>query len=304
MPEQAVWPEVNVAGWARTKRTFHLYLQMLGKMRVTLSPVQPNWMFTALYLSARGVTTGPMPWRDTAVQASLDVFSSEILIQRSNGDSRHIALLPARTVAAIYAEVQAMLEELDVECAISPIPQEVPDTLPLSEDGRPAVYEPDAVVRWFGSATAATNVFEQWRSGFFGRSGIQVWWGALDVALLLFNGKHVAPPTDRGYLMKYDLDAELMNVGLFYGDETTAPFFYGYIFPQPRGAEKLPIAPASASWSDTLKEWVLPYDAVRRAVDPAAELSAFLDAVYAQCIAAAGWDRDALSYVAPKRFAR
>ncbi len=304
MPEQAMWPEVNVAGWAQTKRTFHLYLQMLGKMRVTLSPVQPNWMFTALYLSARGVTTGPMPWRGTAVEASLDVFSSELLIQRSNGDSRRIALLPARTVAAIYTELQAKLEELDVECAISTIPQEVLDTLPLSDDRRPAVYEPDAVVRWFQSAIATTNVFEQWRSHFFGRSGIQVWWGALDVALLLFNGKHVAPPTDRGYLMKYDLDAELMNVGLFYGDETTAPFFYAYIFPQPRGAANSRIAPASASWSDTMKEWVLPYDAVRSAVDPAAELHAFLDAVYAQCIAAAGWDRDALSYVAPKRFGR
>ena len=121
------------------------------------------------------------------------------------------------------------------------------------------------------------------------------------MALLLFNGKHMPPPADRGYLMKYDLDAELMNVGLYYGDDTTAAFFYGYIFPQPAGAEKLPIAPAGASWSDTIKEWVLPYEAVRTAADPASELRSFLDAIYAQCISAAGWDRAALSYASPKR---
>ncbi len=154
--------------------------------------------------------------------------------------------------------------------------------------------------RWFRAATATAGVFDEWRAHFFGRTGIQVWWGALDVSLLLFSGKHVAPPTDRGYIMKYDLDAEMMAAGLYYGDETTAPFFYGYIVPQPPGAETLPIAPAGASWSDAIKEWVLPYDAVRNAADPAAELRAFLDAIYAQCVSAAGWDRAALSYAAPK----
>ena len=302
MTDTTIWPEVNVAGWAQTKKNFHLYLQMLGKLRVSLSPAQPNWMFTALHLSARGVTTGPIPWHGTAIEASVDVFTSELIIDRSNGDSQRIALLPVRTVAEIYADLQLALEAIDVECTISPIPQELPDVTPLHEDRRPGEYEPDAVLRWFQAATATANVFEEWREHFFGRTGIQVWWGALDVALILFNGKHVAPPTDRGYIMKYDLDAELMNVGLFYGDETNAPFFYGYIFPQPAGAEHLPIAPTSASWSETIKEWVLPYDAVRSAADPAAELRAFLDAIYAQCIDAAGWDRAALSYDSPKQY--
>jgi hypothetical protein len=297
--ETAVWPDVDVSEWAATKKSFHLYAQMLGKMRVSLSPAQPNWMFTALLLSARGITTGPIPWHGTSVQASIDVFSSEVIVERSNGKSRRIALVPARTVAEIYAELHAALEALDVECAISPIPQELPDTTPLHEDRRPAEYEPPAVLRWFQAATASANVFDEWRAHFFGRTGIQVWWGALDVALLLFSGKHVAPPTDRGYILKYDLDAEMMNVGLYYGDEKTAPFFYGYIFPQPPGADKLPIAPAAVSWSETIKEWVLPYDAVRNAADPAAELRAFLDSIYAQCVSVAGWDRDAFSYVLP-----
>jgi len=295
------WPDLDVAAWAATKKCFHLYLQMLGKLRVALSPAEPNWMFTALYLSARGVTTGTIPWHHAALEASLDVFSSEIVLARSDGESRRVPLVPVRPVADVYAAFVSALGDIGVDCTISPIPQELPDATPLDEDRRPVTYDALAVRRWFAAATASANVFARWRAHFFGRSGIQVWWGALDVALLLFNGNHVAPPLDRGYLMKYDLDAELMNAGLYFGDENNAPFFYGYVFPEPPGAAGAPMAPADASWSGSLREWVLPYDIVRAAADPAAQVRAFLDAVYAQCITAAGWDREALSYTAPPR---
>jgi hypothetical protein len=301
--DAAIWPELDTASWAPTKKSLHLYTQMLGKLRVALSPSQPNWMFTALLMTARGVTTGPLPWRERSVQASLDVFSSEISVELSDGQSRRIALVPARTIAEIYADLLAALEALGIDVKLSPIPQEVADVTPLDTDRRPAAYDPASVRRWFHAVTATTATFEAWRSHFFGRSGIQLWWGALDVALLLFNGKHVPAPTDRGYLLRYDLDAEMMNVGLYPGDDKTAPFFYGYIFPQPENAAQLPIAPG-ASWSDQSKEWVLPYEAVRTAADPAAALYAFLDSIYALCTTVAGWDRAALSYDAPKRVRR
>jgi hypothetical protein len=140
--ETGGWPDVHVSRWAGTKKSFHLYLQMMGKMRVALSPPQPNWLFTALYLSARGITTGPIPWRDTSFEATLDVFASELLLERSNGARHSIPLVPARTVAEIYSELQHGLETLGVECYISPTPQEVPDTTPLHEDRRPAEYDP------------------------------------------------------------------------------------------------------------------------------------------------------------------
>jgi hypothetical protein len=296
----AIWPDVNVALWAPTKRSFHLYTQMLGKMRVSLSPAQPNWMFTALYLTARGLTTGPIPWHGTSLEASIDVFSSEMIVARSNGETRRIPLVPARTVAEIYVDLQATLEALDVECTITPIPQELADTTPLHEDRRTPAYDPAAVQRWFAASTAAAGTFDAWRAHFFGRTGIQVWWGALDLSLMLFTGKHVPAPTDRGYLFRYDMDAELMNVGLYFGDENNPPVFYGYIYPQPPSVDVAPMPPGAA-WSAAMGEWILPYDLVRAADDPAAMLSAFLDAVYQQCIDAAGWDRDALSYAAPKR---
>jgi hypothetical protein len=160
------------------------------------------------------------------------------------------------------------------------------------------------VRRWFDAATSTATVFEEWRSHFFGRSGIQLWWGAFDVALVLFNGKHVAAPLDRGYLLKYDLDAELMNVGLYCGDENTKPFFYGYIYPQPPDAPRTILKPAGSSWSTDASEWILPYDVVRSADDPRASLRTFLDSIYDVCITNAGWDRAALSYEAPKRPSR
>lgn len=301
MTDVTLWPALEFSAWAPTKRSLHRYAQILGKLRLALSPAQPNWMFAALAFSARGVTTGPMPWRNTSLEASLDVFSSEIVLDRSTGERRRIALVPARTTAEIFAEVRLALDALGVACTISTVPQEIPDTTPFDEDRRPAQYDPEAVRRWFRAATATATVFDAWRAHFFGRSGIHLWWGALDVSLLLFTGKHVPAPTDRGYIMKYDLDAEMLAAGLYCGDETTPPYFYAYVYPQPPGAEGLPIGPAAASWSAAIGEWVLPYEAVANATDPHAELRAFLDAIYAHATDAAGWDRDALSYVAPKR---
>lgn len=274
---------------------------MLGKIRLALSPSQPNWMFTALYLSPRGLTTGFIPYGRSSLEATLDVFDSRITLTQSNGARTSVELLPVRTVSEIYNELSDSLERVNVACSISRIPQEIPDTTPLNEDRRPSEYDPAAVLCWFRAATAAATVFESWRTRFFGRSGIQLWWGAFDLALLLFSGRKVPPPADRGYIMKYDLDAELMNVGLYLGDVESPPIFYGYIYPQPPNPERLPTGPSSATWSVQLGEWVLPYDAVRAAPDPAAEIRQFIDSIYAQCFAAAGWKRDAYNYDAPKR---
>ena len=297
------WPEIDVSSWTATKRSLHLYAQMLGKVRVALSPTQPNWMFTSLQLTASGFTTGAIPCEGMAVEAFLDVFASRMTIRTSRGAGRIVELLPPRSVAEVYHDLRSAFELLNVPCAISQNPQELPDATPLAEDTRPAAYDPSSVQRWFQAATSTAGAFERWRSHFFGRSGIQLWWGAFDVALILFNGKHVASPVNRGYLMKYDLDAELMNVGLYLGDETTKPLFYGYLYPQPPDAAKTGIAPAEASWSASLGEWVLPYDTVRNAKDPDAKIATFLDAIYEICFTKAGWDRDALSYAAPQRTA-
>jgi hypothetical protein len=293
------WPDIHVSRWSGTKRSLHLYAQMLGKIRLALSPPQPNWMFTPLYLTARGLTTGFVPYGEGSVEVRLDVFDSRLTVARSNGEQSDVALVPVRAVAEIYDELSRLLRTIDVGCVISTIPQELPDRTPFDQDQRSSEYEPAAVQRWFRVATASAAEFDRWRTHFFGRSGIQLWWGAFDVALLLFSGRRVSPPTDRGYIMRYDLDAELMNAGLYLGDEQNAPFFYGYIFPEPPEAQKLPIAPTSATWSTALHEWVLPYEAVRTSGDPAAVIRTFVDSIYVQCFAAAGWNRESCIYDKP-----
>jgi hypothetical protein len=182
---------------------------------------------------------------------------------------------------------------------LSPVPQEIPDHTPLDTDVRPAIFEPPAAQRWLAVVTATNAVFDRWRARFFGRTGIQLWWGAFDFALLLFSGRRVEAPANRGYLIKYDLDAEMMNVGFYPGDEANPAMFYGYIYPQPAGCSTITIAPAHTTWSEALGEWILPYEAVRTSSDPEGALTAFLDAIYGVCGTVAGWDHERFTYVPP-----
>jgi hypothetical protein len=234
-----------------------------------------------------------------SLQAWVDVFDAALLLETGDGRRARIDLAEPRTVARVFAELQAALKTLGVEANISPLPQEVPDLTPFDADERPAAFVVADARRWLAVMTATNAVFDRWRAHFFGRTGIQLWWGALDFALLLFNGKHVEPPKDRGYLFKYDLDAEMFNAGFYPGDDANPAIFYAYIYPQPPACETIRIAPEGASWSTALGEWILPYETVRAASDPERALVAFLDSVYDACATAAGWDRKALAYTPP-----
>jgi hypothetical protein len=296
------WPELAFPSWAPTKKTLHLCTQLLGKLRLALSPEQPNWMHTALPLTSRGCTTGPIPWGDAAIEAQLDVHASALRLLHSDGRERAIALGPERTIADVYAAFGAALAELGVTVTITTAPQEtLAAEPPFDRDRRPAPYDPADAQRWFAVVTAAGGTFERWRAHFFGRSAIQLWWGAFDLALLLFSGKHVPAPLDRGYLMKYDLDAEMLNVGFYPGDDAApTATFYGYVYPEPPGCAAAAMPPG-VTWSEAMHEWFLPYETVRAAADPGAALTAFCDALYAVATGAGGWDRAGHTYVHPPR---
>jgi hypothetical protein len=293
------WPKLDYASWGPTKRSLHAYAQMLGKLRLALAPPQPNFLFTSLQCTARGFTTGAIPYRLRSLQASVDVFSAQMILESSDGGREYIALSAPRTIAGVYADLRTALEALEISVTLSPIPQETPDRTPLDVDDRPAVFEERDARNWLTVITATNAVFDRWRGHFSGRAGIQLWWGAFDFALLLFNGKRVEAPTTRGYLLKYDLDAEMMNVGFYPGDAQTPAYYYGYIYPQPEQCQSRPVEPKDAVWSETLGEWILPYEAVRTSADPEEALRSFLDSIWLVCCNASGWDRAALSYVPP-----
>jgi Family of unknown function (DUF5996) len=293
------WPPLDFARWGPTKRTLHLVAQMMGKTRLALAPHQPNFIFTALYVTPRGVTTSPMPVGMRLVEIRLDLLDPHIELLSSDGRERRIAFADLRSIAAVYEALMGGLKALDVDVTLSPIPQEIADVTPLDRDERPPTLVADDARAWLTIMSSTQAVFDRWRAHFFGRASIQLWWGGFDLALLLFSGRHVPPPLDRGYLFKYDLDAEMMNAGLYPGDDSNAAFFYGYIYPEPLECGSIAIGAEGARWSEQLREWILPYDAVRRAARPEELLRAFLSGIYDACGSAAHWDRGEYTYVVP-----
>jgi hypothetical protein len=144
------------------------------------------------------------------------------------------------------------------------------------------------------------SVFEEFRSRFFGRSGVQFWWGACDLTVLLFNGRQVEAPADRGYIMLYDLDAEHFNAGFWPGDDDSPePAFYAYLVPRPPGCEAAPVEPAPAGWVEAMGMWLMPYEAVRASADPRRMLLDFLESVYGLAFSLGDWDEGAHRYTLP-----
>jgi len=300
MSSPAVWPALPYEEWAQTKKSLHMCVQMVGKLRLALAPPQPEWLHTCLYLEPRGFTTGAMPWERGVVSAGIDVFSSELWIHTSDGGRARILLGPPRCVAEVWAEFRAALTGLGVSVDLWEKPQEVPDTTPFSANRHDCTIVPEHAQRFHQVVCLVDRVFEEFRAEFFGRSSIQFWWGSFDFAVLLFNGKHATAPDDRGYIMRYDLDAEHLNAGLWFGDDSApAPSFYGYLVPRPDGCELAVMEPEHAGWVEAMGEWMLPYESVRDCPDPEAALMSFLRSVYRVATEQGGWDAEQYRYVQP-----
>jgi hypothetical protein len=299
-PAPSVWPSLPYSEWAQTKKTVQLYSQLLGKTRLALSPAQPEWLGADLEPHVRGLSTGPMPWGTASVEVSLDFVAHDLQVDVSDGSNARIPLVPARSVAAVYRSLMDVYAEFGIEVDLWDKPQELDDTTPLSADTEHATYEPEAVERWWATVSAVRNVFEEWRSPFFGRTAISFWWGAFDLAVMRFSGKHADAPDDRGYIMRYDLDAEFMNAGFWPGDDSSPnPVFYAYLHPKPEGCELVPINPDSAVWIEQMGEWVLPYDVALASGDPRQAILDFLDSVYAVAGSHGGWNLSGFTYAPP-----
>ena len=299
MNERADWPELPYADWAGTRYTLHMVAQMLGKAKLALAPPQPEWMHARLLLDPRGFTTGSMPHGSRTLSMLLDVVDGAVRVAASDGRTAAVTLGPGRSVADIWAEFLGALTGLGVQLDLWDKPQEVADPTPFSRDTRERVVVLEHAQRFHRVLCSVSGVFEEYRSRFFGRSGIQFWWGAFDLALLLFNGRAAKAPEDRGYIMRYDLDAEHLNAGFWAGDDGAAPGIYGYIVPRPPGCETVPIAPRYAGWVEEMGEWFMPYEEVRTCPDPRAAILDFLEAVYGVATSLGGWKAAAHEYVRP-----
>jgi hypothetical protein len=302
MKTRSDWPALPYEEWAPTKKTLQMVSQMVGKTRLALVPPQPEWLHASLQLDPRGFTTGPMPVGDRVLAVLIDVFDSAIRLDLSDGRQGRVSLGPDRCVADIWRDYIGALDALGVHPDIWPKPQELSDETPFGENTHDCTIVAEHAQRFHGVLCSLDGIFEEFRSPFFGRSGIQFWWGAFDYAVLLFSGKHEIAPDDKGYIMRYDLDAQHMNAGFWVGDDNAPdPGFYAYLVPRPDGCETAAIEPPYAGWVEAMGEWMMPYEDFRACDDPRQALLDFLNSVYGVAVRLGGWDAEAFSYVEPPK---
>jgi hypothetical protein len=277
----SAWPALPLEPWKDTRDTLHMYMQVVGKIRLGLSPPEPEFGQVALYLTARGLTTGPMPYGDINLQIDFDFIGHQLYFATSDGRLERLALTP-RSVRDFYADVLAALRTLNIDVAINPKPQEVQDPIPFPEDVVHASYDASSVNAFWRILSSVDSVFKAFRAPYRGRhTPVNVWWGSCDLAYARYSGRAASPPPNSGYIMRHSMDAEEVAAGFWAGDgRYPAPAFYAYVYPKPDGIENATIRPPSASWNATLGEFLLPYESVRKAPSPEAEILEFLESTY------------------------
>lgn len=290
------WPELPLATWADTRDTLHMWTQIVGKVRLALAPRVNHWWHVTLYVTARGLTTSLMPYGAAGVEMAFDFRDHVLTIDRTDGRSATVALAP-RSVADFYAETMARLAELDVHVDILARPVEVPEAIPFADDDVHASYDAGAAHRFWLLLVQAQRVLSRFRSGFAGKaSPVHFFWGGFDLAVTRFSGR-TAPlhpggvPNCADWVMHDAYSHEVSSAG-YWPSGTDDGIFYSYAYPEPDGYPAAPGGPGA--YDDGLREFVLPYTAVREAADPDATLLDFLEATYTAAADRGGWDRAAL----------
>jgi hypothetical protein len=289
-----------LAAWRETYMTLHLWTQIVGKIRLSRTPWLNHSWHVALYVTARGFTTSPIPDGARTFQIDFDFIDHTLRISTSSGETRQFALA-GQSVAGFYTSITAALGKLGIHMDIDEMPSELPEPIRFSQDNRHATYEPDAVRRFLQILINVDRVFKQFRTGFLGKaSPVHFFWGSFDLAVTRFSGRR-APRHPGGVPHLSDAVAceayshEESSAGFWPGSGVIDyPAFYSYTYPEPAGFRATKVRPAAAFFSEALGEFILPYDAVRMAADPDRALLDFLESTYEAAAIAAKWDRDAL----------
>jgi hypothetical protein len=299
-PTPSPWPELPYAPWRDTCATLQLWTQIVGKIRLVQTPwLNHSWHVT-LYVTARGLTTSPIPYGPRYFEIRFDFNTQNLVIDVSDGTTRQIPLEP-RTVADFYGAVMAALAELGISIRIKELPCEIADATRFSEDRVHSAYDAEYACRFWRVLTQADRVMKQFRTGFIGKSSpVHFFWGSFDLAVTRFSGRKAPPFTGKApglaaTVMRESYSHEVSSAGFWPGGNgTDYPVFYSYAYPTPAGFKTFPVRPEGAFFSEALGEFVLPYDKVRTAVDPDAALLSFLQSTYEAAAESANWDRAAL----------
>jgi len=294
-----VWPPLPLDAWADTHATLHRWTQIVGKIRVAQGPWQNHSWHSTLYLTARGVSTLPIPHGRRMFQIDFDFLDHRLIVQASDGTVGGFPL-QAESVAVFYRRLMEELTRLGLSVKISKRPNEVPDPVPFDQDEAHASYDPEYANRFWRVLVQSDRVFREFRSRFIGKcSPVHFFWGILDLAVTRFSGR-VAPVHPGGILNLPDRVAreayshELCSCGFMVGGPVRDATFYSYAYPEPTGFATAPVRPVEAFYSDEVRRFLLPYDAVRESQTPDATLLDFLQTTYEAAAMLGDWNRAAL----------
>ena len=294
------WPALPLEEWSDTCATLHMWTQIAGKIRLARSPwVNHSWHVT-LYVTATGLTTSPIPYETRTFQIDFDFIHHHVIIESSDGGVASFPLQP-QSVAAFYSRLMQEMSGLDLHVDIHKKPNEVPDPIRFDQDESHSAYDPEYANRFWRVLVQADRVFKKFRGRFIGKcSPVHFFWGAPDLAVTRFSGRP-APEHPGGVpnlpdkIAREAYSHEVSSCGFWPGGGPVPyPTFYSYAYPEPLGFSTAPVKPGEAFYSADLREFILPYDTVRKAESPDDTLLDFLQSTYEGAANLAGWDRDAL----------
>jgi len=301
------WPSLPLEAWSETYATWHLWAQIVGKVRLAQTPWLNHAWHATLYVTARGLTTSPIPHGSRAFEIGFDFVDHQLTVETSGGGTGGFAL-EAMTVATFYARLLQELGRLAVPVQIHRMPNEVPDPIPFDLDDTHRAYDPEYARRFWRILVQADRVFKEFRARFGGKcSPVHFFWGAPDLAVTRFSGR-AAPEHPGGvpnlpdWVTRDAYSHEVSSAGFWAGGGPIPyPVFYSYAYPEPAGFAEAAIRPREAFYSPDFHEFVLAYDVVRQAESPDDMLLAFLQTTYEAAADLGGWDRAALERVADLR---
>jgi uncharacterized protein DUF5996 len=294
------WPSLPLEAWSDTCATLHLWLQIVGKIRLVQTPWTNHSWHVTLYVTPRGLATSPIPYDDRTFEIAFDFVDHRLTVACSDGASGGFPLEP-RSVAAFYRRLMGEMDKLGVHVSIKKKPNEVPDPVPFDRDEIHKAYDPEYANRFWRVLVQSDRIFKRFRARFIGKcSPVHFFWGAPDLAVTRFSGRR-APEHPGGVpnlpdpVTREAYSHEVSSAGFWPGGGPVPyPSFYSYAYPEPPGFAKAAVAPAGAFYSQDLREFILPYDVVRQAASPVDALLAFLQSTYEAAASLAGWERSAL----------
>jgi hypothetical protein len=287
-----VWPSLPLEEWKDTRATLHMWTQIVGKTRLALSPKENHWWHVALHVTARGLTTTPIPHGTRVFEVQFNFVDHRLTVLTSDGETRDIPLGP-RSVADFYRQYMAVLDDLGLSVSFRPVPDEVEHPIAFAEDREHASYDPDQANRFWRVLLQADRILKRFRGRFLGKSSpVHFFWGSFDLALTRFSGRRAPVRPGADHMMQEATSHEEISVGFWPGSGSVRePAFYAYAAPEPPGFGAAQVKPPAAEYRREISNFILPYESARTAAARDEMVLTFFQSTYEAAAELARWDR-------------